>query len=178
MARAAGKRSKKRGRRRPAPRLRLVNRLRWEEEGRFTDPISYIICAYDRRAEQLSSVGELPELAGLVIKAIMYFEIGVRIDAQKRPLPSRETLRTFFANQQLSDGSRLSPRLVGMMATLCLGLMKGGRPRKKQSPTDLAGYGLYEGQSARDRERVLLGLISGDVQPDIPSDEPTEAKKH
>jgi hypothetical protein len=75
MARAAGKRSKKRGRRRPAPRLRLVNRLRWEEEGRFTDPISYIICAYDRRAEQLSSVGELPELAGLVIKAIMYFEI-------------------------------------------------------------------------------------------------------
>jgi hypothetical protein len=87
-------------------------------------------------------------------------------------------LKTFFANQQLSDGSRLSPRLVDVMATLCLPLrlMKGGRPRKGQPSSPLDD--LHEGQSARERERVLLGLISGDGQPEPPSDEQTEAKKH
>jgi hypothetical protein len=185
MARATGKTNKhkrqrpgslakvKRSRRKHA---KVVERFRWETEGHFTDPVIYV---YDPGTSQLGRrIGGamwLPELIGLLLKAVDYFEIDGRPDGPKRPLPSRETLKTFFAYQKLSDGSCLSPRLVDVMATLCLPLqlMKGGRPRKGQPSSPLED--LHEGSSARDRERVLLRLISGDEQP-APSDE--EAEKH
>jgi hypothetical protein len=174
MARAAGKATtKKRIRRHRASRVKtkMVKRLRWTKDGQFTDPIIY---AYDAARGEVSPVLKatwLPELVGLLIKAVHYFEIDGRLDmsdTQKGPLPSKETLRIFFLNQKLSDGSSLSSHLASTMATCCLPLrsMKGGRPRKGQPrPADDFFH-----PSVRVRERALLGALK---QPGPRSEEKT-----
>src|SRR5215471_9127643 len=105
MARAAGKASKKHGkRRRSAPRTRteMVKRLRWTTDGHFTDPIIYAYDAPRSEASPVCKVTWLPELIGLLLKAIHYFGIDARSDGPRPMPPSRKTLKAFFANQQLS----------------------------------------------------------------------------
>jgi hypothetical protein len=175
MARAAGKATtKKRNRRHRALRgkTKMVRRLRWTKDGQFTDPIIY---AYDAARGEVSPVLRatwLPELVGLLIKAVHYFEIdvsGISSRPQKRPLPSKETLRIFFLHQKLSDGSSLSSHLASTMATLCLPLhsMKGGRPRKGQPPPTEEFFD----PNVCVRERALLGALK---PPGPRSDEQTD----
>ena len=165
MARAAGEASKKHGkRRRSASRTgtKMVKRLRWTTDGHFTDPIIYAYDAPRSEASPVCKVTWLPELIGLLLKAIHYFGIDARSDGPRPMPPSRKTLKAFFANQQLSDGSRPSRHLVNAMVTLCLPvrLMKGGRPRKEQKQPSLPD--LYAGQSAHERERILLRALGGE----------------
>jgi len=140
----------------------MVKRPRWTTDGQFTDPIIY---AYDVPRGEVSPICRvtwLPELVGLLLKASNYFVIDGRPDAPKRALPSRETLRAFFVNQQLSDGNRLHTHLVNAMVTLCLPvhLMKGGRPRKRQQLSSLDD--LHTGLSAHEREQILLRMLGGE----------------
>jgi hypothetical protein len=154
----------------------MVKRLRWTTDGKFTDPIIY---AYDAPRGEVSPVGRvtwLPELVGLLFKAIHYFQIDARPDGPRQVSASRETLRTFFANQRLSDGSSLRPHLVNAMVTLCLPvrLMKGGRPRKGQKQPSLPDF--YASQSACEREHILLRALGGEYSTSsgAPTDEGDE----
>jgi hypothetical protein len=179
MATAAGKKkaTKKRKGRSALRREADSKRVHWEEEPWAFDPD--VVYAYHRRGGQPMPIGEaahLPELVGLLVKAVQYFEIDGRPDAPKRTLPTRVALRTFFANQRLSDGGRLSTHQMDAMVNFCLP-SRGGRPRKGQ-PSSLDAFNeLHEDMNARERERVLLRMISGSPQSDgqtDPDDAPDE----
>jgi len=154
----------------------MVKRPRWTTDGRFTDPIIYAYDAPHGEVSPVCRVTWLPELVGLLLKAVHYFGIDARPGGPRSALPSRETLRVFFQEQQLSDGSRLHTHLVNAMVTLCLPvrLMKGGRPRKKQQPSPLDD--LRTGQSAHEREQILLRMLGGEYSASsgAPTDEGDE----
>ena len=126
MARAAGKRikkkaSKKRGKRGPAPRTKAKRPTRSQgtarrgghvlikrgwvygtSEGVFYNPLAYALSPFGTTGPV--PLKFLPELVALQLKAIQYFGIGAELGEPNAALPSREALKLFFAHCRLSDG--------------------------------------------------------------------------
>jgi hypothetical protein len=139
MARAAGKRNKKRGKRRglSRPRNRAVANIsladakvsaRYPAIYAFEDSNGSTPFAGDSPAFDRPEL--LPELVCLQLMAVRHFELYA---GPRRPEPSKETLIDFFMSVPLSSGRPLERHLASAAATFVRSVsrMRGGRPRNQ-----------------------------------------------
>lgn len=161
MARAAGKVSKKRGRRRRPSRAKKKQRrigsralvARAKRRGRvhtimvapsaLTDPAEA-----DKLRGGLAALDPalLPELAFLVLELIQRF----KLYRGSTSWPSKETLIKFLAGVRMPDRSALSERMLEAIATVArpLAAQSSGRPRKHPRDASLAAVTSTDAQPA------------------------------
>lgn len=129
MARATGKATKKRRKRRRVasadPFTQLFDAKRW----RSVPPL-YFAASDLLNRDLLDFPFErdllLPEMVCLQLEAIMRFQI------TRWSYPPKDVLTKFFMNAGLLNGEHLSRHHAEVMATFVRSSMTGGRPRKKR----------------------------------------------